>query len=162
MSNEKNFWEWYQSTAEKEGALVTPSTAAKMLGVKRQYIEKLVFMEYLKKHYYEDLPFIGLNDINKEIIRRQRKLLINMRNPNELHEKAKIEKLKERIGELENKIYDRENLYIPDENEYENTYEYYLQNKICILEDVLKKGENMPSLLSESIIQPNEDEDELL
>lgn len=71
MNKEKDFWTWYTETSKTAGSLVTPSSAGKMLGTSRQYIEKLVAAGRIKKYYFDDLPFIGLNDINIEIIRRK-------------------------------------------------------------------------------------------
>ena len=69
-----NFWKWYNETAKEQGgSLVAPATAAKMIGTTRQYLERLIESGKIKKHYFVDMPFIGMKDINEEIIRRMSK-----------------------------------------------------------------------------------------
>lgn len=41
MKNEKTFWEWYVETSKTAGSLVTPSSAARMVGTSRAYMDKL-------------------------------------------------------------------------------------------------------------------------
>jgi hypothetical protein len=99
MTEQKNFWEWYVEISEKEGNLVTPATAAKMLGTSRQYIEKLANAKRLKKHCFDNLPFIGMKDINKEIIRRQQKRLKLITNPAYIELLPEINKLEDEIAQ---------------------------------------------------------------
>ena len=73
MENKKSFLEWYQETTDKTGNLVTPKMAADLLDVKKQYIDTLAKTGRLKKHYYGKQPYIGMNDIYKEIVRRKTK-----------------------------------------------------------------------------------------
>lgn len=73
MKKMNNFLEWFQETTEKAGHLLIPATAAKLLGTTRQYLNRLEEAGRIKKHYYEKQPYIGMNDINKEILRRQNK-----------------------------------------------------------------------------------------
>lgn len=102
MNEEKNFWEWYNETSKTAGSLVTPASAGKMLGTTRQYIEKLATAGRLKKYYFDDLPFIGLNDINAEMIRR--KLKIEKENDaRKLLKKAQKEQLLDEIKKLQDK-----------------------------------------------------------
>jgi len=69
-----NFWKWYNETAKEQGgSLVAPATAARMIGTTRQYLERLIESGKIKKHYFEDMPFIRMKDINEEIIRRMSK-----------------------------------------------------------------------------------------
>jgi ApbE superfamily uncharacterized protein (UPF0280 family) len=69
-----DFWKWYNETAKEQGgSLIPPATAARMIGTTRQYLERLVESGKIKKHYYQDMPFIGMKDINEEIIRRMAK-----------------------------------------------------------------------------------------
>lgn len=69
-----DFWKWYTETAKEQGgSLLAPATAARMIGTTRQYLERLVESGKIKKHYYQDMPFIGMKDINEEIIRRMAK-----------------------------------------------------------------------------------------
>lgn len=76
-----NFWQWYTETAEKNGSLVSASMAARMLGTSRQYVDKLVYSGKMKRHVYDKkLTFIGMNDINKEIIKRQEKMINTTKN----------------------------------------------------------------------------------
>ena len=80
MKNKKNFWEWYVETSKTAGSLVTPSSAARMIGTSRAYIDKLAATLKIQKYYFhcEDgtaLPFIGMNDINEVIAKRKRKML---------------------------------------------------------------------------------------
>lgn len=70
---EKDFQLWYQETSEKAGVLVDTATAARLLQTTQQYLHRLVSEGKIKKYYYENKPFIGMNDINKEIIKRQKK-----------------------------------------------------------------------------------------
>ncbi len=71
---DKNFIDWYKKTEEETGSLVTPASAAKMIGISRQYLEKIILAGRIKKYYYKDIPFIGMNDINKEYERRKEKI----------------------------------------------------------------------------------------
>ena len=69
-----NFWKWYNETSKEQGgSLVAPATAARMIGTTRQYLERLIETGKIKKHYFQDMPFIGMKDINEEIIRRMSK-----------------------------------------------------------------------------------------
>ena len=68
-----SFHEWYIETAQKAGCLVTPANATKMIGCSRQYIEKITKQGRLTKYYYEELPFIGMNEINQLIAKRHAK-----------------------------------------------------------------------------------------
>lgn len=79
MKNEKTFWEWYVETSKTAGSLVTPSSAARMVGTSRAYMDKLASTGKIQKYYFhcEDgtaLPFIGMNDINEIIAKRKRKI----------------------------------------------------------------------------------------
>ena len=79
MKNKKNFWEWYVETSKTAGSLVTPSSAARMIGTSRAYMDKLASTGKIQKYYFhcEDgitLPFIGMNDINEIIAKRKRKI----------------------------------------------------------------------------------------
>lgn len=65
-----SFYQWFTETEKTAGSLVIPSHAAKMLGVSRQYMEKIVISGRIKKHYFEDVSFVGMHDINKEMARR--------------------------------------------------------------------------------------------
>ncbi len=65
-----DFLHWFNEKTKLYGVLVTPSTAAKLLGVRRQYIEKIVSAGRLTKLRYGQLVFLGMNEINAEKIRR--------------------------------------------------------------------------------------------
>ncbi len=66
-----SFWKWYTETAEKSGALVSYTIAGIMLGTTRQYIQNLVYREKIPMYEYQGMKFIGLNDLQKIIIKRQ-------------------------------------------------------------------------------------------
>lgn len=73
MTEKEDFLSWYKKTAEKEGHLITPIMAAQLLEVHKQYIDKLNNLGRVKKHYYGSQPYIGMNDINNELYRREGK-----------------------------------------------------------------------------------------
>lgn len=94
MDNEISFQEWYNKTSEQEGALVTPATASKLLETTPQYLQRLEKQGRIKKHYFDNQPYIGMNDINKEIIKRQsRKKLQKER------EEKELQKINKQINE---------------------------------------------------------------
>lgn len=97
---EKEFWQWFNEKSKEHGTLVTPATAAKMIGVRRQYIEKIVAAGRLTKHYYGELVFIGMNEINAEISRRAKKIEEKNQNPAIAKEKAKQERIIEQINKI--------------------------------------------------------------
>lgn len=97
---EKEFWQWFNEKTKEHGTLVTPATAAKMIGVKRQYIERIVAAGRLTKHYYGELVFIGMNEINAEISRRAKKIEERNKDPKIAEEKAKQEKIIEEIKRI--------------------------------------------------------------
>ena len=103
----KSFWEWYNETEKEAGSLITAASAAKMLGKTRQYIEKLVNNGRLKKYYYENMPYIGMNEINKEIIKKQDKIKKINKKDNLLF-LAKKEEYENRIKEAR-KNYNKDN-----------------------------------------------------
>ena len=70
MTQKEDFRSWFERISKTEGHLVTPIMAAQMLEVHKQYIDKLNTLGRIKKHYYDNQPYIGMNDINKELIRR--------------------------------------------------------------------------------------------
>ncbi len=131
---EKSFWEWYNETEKVTGSLMTPASAAKMLGTTRQYIEKLVNAGRLTKYYYEDLPFIGMNEITKEIARRKERAQKES-NPETLLQRARIEQLEAEIDKVRQEY---ENMMNKDRKiEKDNDY-------IAYLEDILAKEKLHP------------------
>lgn len=119
---EKSFWEWYNETEKVTGSLMTPASAAKMLGTTRQYIEKLVNAGRLTKYYYEDLPFIGMNEITKEIARRKERAQKES-NPETLLQRAKIEQLESEIDKVRQE-YTNEMIKNKETEETDNYIDY--------------------------------------
>lgn len=73
MMEKEDFKNWFERISAKEGTLVVPATAAKLLKTTQPYIHRLEEQGKIKKHYYDNQPYIGMNDINKELIKRQEK-----------------------------------------------------------------------------------------
>ena len=71
----KAFWTWYNETSKTSGALVTPSMAGKMMGTTRQYIQNLMYQEKLTKYEFDGMIFIGMNELNEAIVKRQERIL---------------------------------------------------------------------------------------
>ena len=95
---------------EKEkmvGSLVTPATAAKMIGITPQYLDKIVNAGRLTKHYSpeDNIPFIGMNEIKQEIARREeRRKLKEGKSKAEILEEEKKMLEKELIKIRQNKM----------------------------------------------------------
>lgn len=145
MKPKKDFWQWYIETAKTAGALVTPSSASRMIGTSRAYIDKLVNTGKIKKYYFicddgTELPFIGMNDIN-EIIAKRKKKIEKENDPQILELKAKKERLLDQIEAIQRKKQEaeQENEEMPDElrnQEIEN-----LQDEIEYLERIKQEEE---------------------
>ena len=75
MNEAQIFLEWFTEKEKAVGSLVTPATAAKMIGITPQYLDKIVNAGRLTKHYSpgDNIPFIGMNEIKQEITRREEK-----------------------------------------------------------------------------------------
>ena len=121
MKNKKNFWEWYVETSKTAGSLVTPSSAARMIGTSRAYMDKLASTGKIQKYYFhcEDgttLPFIGMNDINEIIAKRKRKIE-QENDPRILELKARREQKLEEIEAIQRKKIEaqQEEEEIPDD-----------------------------------------------
>lgn len=87
-----SFWKWYTETAEKAGALISYTIAGLMLGTTRQYIQNLVYREKLPTYEYDGMKFIGMNDLQKVIIKRQETILKNPSLKRITYKSAKQEK----------------------------------------------------------------------
>lgn len=92
MTETEDFKSWFERVSEKEGTLVVPATAAKLLKTTQPYIHRLEEQGKIKKHYYDNQPYIGMNDINKELLKRQEK------------QQRKKEKEENEIQNLKNKL----------------------------------------------------------
>ena len=94
----KAFWTWYNETSKTSGALVTPSMAGKMMGTTRQYIQNLIYQEKLTKYEFDGMIFIGMNELNEAIVKRQERILqaAEKKLPRIAYISAKEEKEKER------------------------------------------------------------------
>jgi len=151
---EKSFWEWYNEKEKTTGSLVTPASATKMIGVSRQYVEKLINAGKLKKHYFEDMPFIGMNDINKVIATRNKK--IEEENRKDLiWYKAQQEIVKEKIEKIRKRKFEELRKagmiqgYASEEEEEEE--------KLRQLESILSEEENS-DMPTDHNIEDKEDE----
>ena len=135
MKNKKNFWEWYVETSKTAGSLVTPSSAARMIGTSRAYMDKLASTGKIQKYYFhcEDgitLPFIGMNDIN-EIIAKRRKKIEQENDPRILELKAKREKMLDEIESIQRKKQEQQ-------QEAEETPDDVIEEEIEKLEEEIK------------------------
>jgi hypothetical protein len=61
--------EYREKEKETEG-LVNPATAARLLGMTSQHLNRIVQLGRIKKHKYENLTYMGMNDVDAEIKRR--------------------------------------------------------------------------------------------
>lgn len=68
-----DFLKWYTQKARENDGLISPASAAKMIGISTQHLNRIVEMGRITKHYFEKTPFIGLTEIYEEIQRRQAK-----------------------------------------------------------------------------------------
>ena len=66
----ESFADWYFRTTETAGVLMLFKTASMYMEITPQYLNRLVKNRKLKRYCYEKKSFVGMNDINKEIIRR--------------------------------------------------------------------------------------------
>lgn len=67
------FYEWYIENAEKYRGLTSPATAAKLIGISTQHLNRIIETGRIEKLYFEKTPFIGISEINDEIQRREAK-----------------------------------------------------------------------------------------
>lgn len=147
MTNKRDFWQWYVETSKTAGSLVTPSSASRMIGTSRAYIDKLASTGKITKYYFHeggiDLPFIGMNDIN-EIIAKRKKKIEQENDPNILELKARIEQTIEEIEKERNRKYEEqkeaESEEMPDEFAFAQAEKY--QEILDNLEDILEKEKN--------------------
>lgn len=135
MKNKKDFWQWYVETSKTAGALVTPSSASRMIGTSRAYIDKLANSDKIKKFYFicedgTELPFIGMNDIN-EIIAKRRKKIEQENDPRILELKAKREKMLDEIESIQRKKQEQQ-------QEAEETPDDVIEEEIEKLEEEIK------------------------
>jgi hypothetical protein len=69
----QDFLEWYKETEKENGSLVTPATAARLLEISTQHLNRIIELGRVKKHYYDKIPYIGMNDIDQEMEHRKQK-----------------------------------------------------------------------------------------
>ena len=98
MNEAQIFLEWFTEKEKTVGSLVTPATAAKMIGITPQYLDKIVNAGRLTKHYSpeDNIPFIGMNEIRQEIARREEKRKLK-------EGKSKTELLEDELQKLQKK-----------------------------------------------------------
>lgn len=146
----KTFYDWFNKTEETAGSLVTPASAAKMIGITRQYLERLAKAGEIKKYYYDELPFIGMRDIEKIIAKRKKR--IEQENRKDiLLQKAYEEELKRKINRIrQQKAKEEYDAFaVVDENEEYNQYINYL-------EQVLAEEKASSSITKHEIDNPDE------
>ena len=68
---QKSFWRWYTENVKTAGPLISAAVAAKLLGTRRQYIQNLIYRKKLTKYTFDNLTFVGLNEINELYIKKQ-------------------------------------------------------------------------------------------
>lgn len=69
-----NFFKWYTEKAKEFDGLISPTNAAKMIGVSTQHLNRIIEMGRISKHYFEEKhPFVGLSEVYEEIQRREAK-----------------------------------------------------------------------------------------
>ena len=141
METQNDFLEWYITKEKEIGSLVTPATAAKMIGVTQQYLDKIVIAGRLTKYYSPDnVPFLGMNEIKQEIARREEKR-------KQKEGKSKTELLEDEIQKLQRKLQRIRQEKIKAFNERadeENNKERHeqLQAEINALQDAIRAEEN--------------------
>ncbi|MBN2640327.1 MAG: hypothetical protein JXR78_01600 [Victivallales bacterium] len=69
----ENFREWYRKKVKENGNLVTPATAARLLEISTQHLNRIIELGRIKRYYFNNIPYIGMNDINREIVYRYEK-----------------------------------------------------------------------------------------
>lgn len=79
---ENDFYNWYLQKAEENKGLVNPATAAKLIGISTQHLNRIVEMGRITKIYYDNTPFVGMIEVYEEIKRREAKEA-NRAEPNE-------------------------------------------------------------------------------
>lgn len=142
MNEAQIFLEWFTEKEKTVGSLVTPATAAKMIGITPQYLDKIVNAGRLTKHYSpeDNIPFIGMNEIKKEIARREEKRKLK-------EGKTKTELLEEERQMLEKKLQkirqDKIKAFQEKQDEEENRERNeQLQAEIDALQDAIRAEEN--------------------
>ena len=142
MNEAQIFLEWFTEKEKAVGSLVTPATAAKMIGITPQYLDKIVNAGRLTKHYSpeDNIPFIGMNEIKQEIARREEKRKLK-------EGKSKAELLEEEREMLQKKLIKiRQNkmkAYQEMRDEIENKEQYeQLQAEIAALQSAIEAEEN--------------------
>lgn len=68
------FFIWYSEKAEEFRGLVSPATAAKLIGISTQHLNRIIESGRIEKLYFEKTPFIGLSAVHEEIEHREAKL----------------------------------------------------------------------------------------
>lgn len=151
---DKTFYEWFNKTEETAGSLVTPASAAKMIGITRQYLERLTKAGEIKKYYYDELPFIGMKDIEKIIAKRKKRIEKENRK-DILLQKAYEEELKRKINKIrQQKAKEEDETFVPIEENENEAYNRYIN----YLEDVLAEEKASPFITNHEIDNPDEPE----
>ena len=67
------FFIWYQEQEKKYKGLVSQSTAARLIGISTQHLNRIIDSGRIQKIYFENTPYIGMSEIYEEIERREAK-----------------------------------------------------------------------------------------
>jgi len=68
-----DFFLWYTETADENRGLVSPATAAKLIGISTQHLNRIIESGRIQKIYFQKTPFIGMKEVHEEIERREAK-----------------------------------------------------------------------------------------
>jgi len=67
------FFEWYTKAEEDYKGIVSPTIAAKLIGITTQHLNRIISTGRIQRIYYEKTPFIKMAEVYEEIARRETK-----------------------------------------------------------------------------------------